>query len=184
MVPTVAGVPVLLPAHVHPEFGDPDEHYHIDWRYHPGPPIENEVVFSKEEVVYKDLPQLREVYQLQITAIRVSWYLMGKYKTKTVTDCGKCPHKGLPVYNGVCSGHGMIFNKDGTIDQETYCTVGGKLARRIGHLLIAEMTDFGRTAEFLWHRSGGDIIQSFSLGQQVSYQPSDILKISLANTEN
>jgi hypothetical protein len=27
--------------------------------------------------------------------------------------CGKCPHKGLPVYEGVCTGHGLTFDAAG-----------------------------------------------------------------------
>lgn len=111
-VPTVDGIPVLLPKHSHPSFGDPREHYHIDFRYHPDKPEQDEVVFSDSPVIYKDLPLVRESYRVFAKSTYLPIWLAGKYLMEGTS--GVCPHKGLPLVDiggGVkqCVGHGLCF---------------------------------------------------------------------------
>ena len=42
-----------------------------------------------------------------------TWGQMGLYADygRCIPKCGVCPHKGLPIQNGTCSGHRIMFNK-------------------------------------------------------------------------
>ena len=117
LVPTIQGIPVLLPAHDHPSFGSPGLHYHIDYRFLEDPPLQARVLWPKdgEEPVMVELPMLRECYDIQVQAVKVLRHLTAIYIGEQA-KCGKCPHKGMPVMNGVCVGHGLCFNAEGFVE--------------------------------------------------------------------
>lgn len=115
MIPTVDGIPVLLPAHEHPEFGDVRKHYHIDFRYLLEPARQDKVVFSDSPVVRMPLIQVKGACAAPIGNPDICLFLSQKY-TKAVD--GKCPHKGLPIVNGVCLGHNLCFDDAGWVKQD------------------------------------------------------------------
>jgi len=114
--PHINGIPVLLPRHRHDEFGDPGEHYHIDFRYHPEEPRQSYVLFTEQEPEYKPFEKVREVYHVPIQSCRISMMLAGRYRESK--GCKVCPHKGLPIMNGICVGHGLGFNDNGDVLNE------------------------------------------------------------------
>lgn len=40
--------------------------------------------------------------------------------------CGRCPHKGMPIQNGICSGHRLKWDADGTIHHKPPYTLSIK----------------------------------------------------------
>lgn len=134
-VPTINGIPVLLPRHEHASFGKPGMHYHIDWCYHPGEPEQNDVVWDDGPIVYKDLPKIREVYSFDNLPTRVVLMLTEQFAGKRKSECELCPHKGLPVIGGMCVGHGLCFNDDGEVDKEFFVEVG-PMRQRIDHTTL------------------------------------------------
>ncbi len=131
-VPTIDGVPVLLPAHDHPEFGDPGRHYHVDFRYCPDDPRQDRVVHSAADPVYALLEAVRpDGYSCNSQAARILFYLAWKYR-HAPAHCGKCPHKGLPVYDGQCVGHGLVFDADGRVVTDFFLRAGSVTLPVIG----------------------------------------------------
>jgi hypothetical protein len=165
MVPTVNGLPVLLPAHEHSKFGDPGIHYHIDYRYKEGPPKQSNVIFSDEDIIYKDLPQIRETYQVEMEALDVLIWLSGEHE-KLI--CGRCPHKGLPVHpigNGLhqCTGHGLVF-KDNDVVKDFWLRVGDE---RLEAMFQSGSYEFNMRKD---GESNGAIVET-ECGKQVSSLP-------------
>lgn len=126
MVPTIDGVPVLLPAHEHPEFGTPGMHYHVDFNYCTDEPRQDRVIHSNEKPVMVSFQIHRNGYLIVSANIKLVLWLANKYKN-CVAKNGVCPHKGLPIYGGICTGHGMAFDKDGVVAQHYYLRVAGVL---------------------------------------------------------
>lgn len=134
-VPTIDGVPVLLPAHDHPEFGDPGRHYHVDFRYCPDDPRQDRVIHSAADPVYVEREAVRpDGYPCNSQAARVLFYLAWKYRNAP-PHCGKCPHKGLPVYDGQCVGHGLVFDADGRVVRDFFLRAGSVTLPVIGGCL-------------------------------------------------
>lgn len=143
-VPTIDGVPVLLPAHDHPEFGDPGLHYHVDFRYCPDDPRQDRVIHSTAEPVYADLEPVRpDGYPCNSAAARVLFFLAWTYRNSP-PHCGKCPHKGLPVYDGQCVGHGLVFDAEGRVVRDFFLRAGSVTLPVIGG---CRMYSFLMTAE-------------------------------------
>lgn len=111
LVPIVDGKPVYLPGHDHPEFGTPGLHYHIDWHYMRGPAQQDKVV--RGEVTYEFREKFHETYELEVSAFNLIYFLSKKIKGKACE--GLCPHKGLPVIDGQCTGHGLCFDEHNNI---------------------------------------------------------------------
>lgn len=132
LVPTIKGIPVLLPPHEDtPDFGDPGIHYHIDYRFCSDPPVQNRVLFSTEEPTWEEREQVREDYELVYSGIMVLLLLTVKYREEKLNRCGRCPHKGLPVTNGQCPGHGLSF-RQGKVDSQLFIQlVGIEESRRL-----------------------------------------------------
>lgn len=125
-VPTIDGVPVLLPPHVHLDFGDPGRHYHVDFRFCPDAPDQGRVIFSEADPVYTDLEAVRpDGYRVDSSAMRVALLLAREYRDARVSDCGRCPHKGLPVFGRQCVGHGLTFDGDGRPVRSYLLRAGG-----------------------------------------------------------
>lgn len=115
LVPTINDVPVLLPPHDHPDFGKSGLHYHVDFRYYEGEPKQDMVFFTEEAPVYKEMKQVRQVYQAMVENVDIMVHLGKKYPK---SNCVTCPHKGLPlmrVSDSVvqCVGHSLCFDNNG-----------------------------------------------------------------------
>lgn len=117
LVPTIQGTPVLLPGHDHPEFGSPGLHYHIDYRFVDGVAEQAKVIWpvEGEELVMVEMEPLRETYDIHVQAGKVLRHLTNIYGGQKAV-CGKCPHKGLPIMNGVCVGHGLVFDANNCVE--------------------------------------------------------------------
>lgn len=146
-VPTIQGIPVLLPPHDHPEFGTPGQHYHVDFRYCSDQPRQDRVIHSDEKPIMLSLELIRHNYTIQSGALAVVHFLSEKYKGERA-KCGKCPHKGLPIMNGLCTGHGMAFNTAGYPEQDYHI--------RIGPELHSESLYFDRNLKLYEFKMSGD----------------------------
>lgn len=111
-VPTVRGVPVLLPGHRDTDLCERRLHYHIDRRYSN---LSGAVLDGP--IVYKDMVKLRE---LEYDGPDTMWLIILKQGYGTRSKCHVCPHRGLELNgNGRCPGHGLpqqIVAEDVTID--------------------------------------------------------------------
>lgn len=115
-VPTIEGVPVLLPGHIDKEYCLSSSgilHYHRDTRYTeswqlPWVSLVGKVEIQKHRRVsddYLNRPSLAMFY-IAVALEHPEW----------TVRCGKCPHHGLPVNkNGICAGHGLQFWPDGKL---------------------------------------------------------------------
>jgi len=186
LVPTIDGVPVLLPKHSHPAFGDPGYHYHVDYRYCDGPFVQSRVIFSDKEPVLMDLPQKRAAYQIDLASFRLPMFLARHHKK--LTACGACPHKGLPVYpvsGGIsqCVGHGLIFDANGDSIDEFYIRPKGVSCERHRLDYGPKMYEFIVTAECyvdtaIIETVDGTQIGAIPLPIKARVYPGDILRIS------
>jgi hypothetical protein len=71
------------------------------------------VLFSDADPVYLELAPVRPGgYVAESEALRLAIDLAMRFAGQSA-KCGRCPHKGLPVYHGVCTGHGMAFDREG-----------------------------------------------------------------------
>jgi hypothetical protein len=177
MVPTIRGIPVLLPAHDHPDFGDPGLHYHIDYRYCSDKPEQSRVIFSDEEPVMMDLPKVREVYITESSSLNLAHVLASRYDK---ASCGRCPHKGLEIIDGVCPGHSMAFNPDGSVIKDYYLSLFGILRKYEGTHLIYEFESNVETeVSEVDIVAGGKVkIGCLRLGPIV-VKPFDLIKVSI-----
>lgn len=102
------GKAALLPnPHVdHDHFNCTVNHYHYDSRFE----------VSGAEAYRAAAPVERRVHTCERTTpppFPPTWGQMGLYADygRCKPKCGLCPHKGLPIQNGMCSGHRIMFNK-------------------------------------------------------------------------
>ena len=118
LVPTVQGIPVLMPIHRHDEFGRPGLHWHVDYRYLAGEPSQSRVVWPETddpdgEVKYVRMARIRETYTAEMQIPHIQAYLSGRFGGVSVGADGVCPHKGLPMMpvgpsgHRRCVGHGL-----------------------------------------------------------------------------
>lgn len=140
-VPTINGVPVLLPPHEHVEFGTPGMHYHVDFRYMKEPYKQDRVIHTLDEPVLLSLEKVRDTYKVVSGNIGLILWLSRRFEGKN--SCDKCPHKGLPIVSGLCTGHGMAFNKKGFVRMDYFLRVGKSIEkidyyRNIYHFLMEE----------------------------------------------
>lgn len=182
LIPTIDNIPVLLPPHTHPEFGDPRRHYHIDYRYCLDKPEQSRVIFSDDDPIYKNLTKIREFYQAEVKGIDLPLFLSSRY------DCliaGKCPHRGLPVMpigNGVlqCPGHGLCFNQDGKVIKDYYLRVGTERELiAIKKKYSFEMKDSGSTDIALIETFCGTRVGSLTLNHPISWSTRDLVHICI-----
>jgi hypothetical protein len=112
LVPTVHGSPVIGTPHEDDFFGGTEvvpRHYHIDTRFlDAGSGV---VVRANQtprdsawQCLHEDLDQW-DGEDLGLVQMDVT---MTYADSKAI--CGRCPHQGMPIINGVCSGHRMKFD--------------------------------------------------------------------------
>lgn len=186
-VPVVDGRVVLLPSHSHPEFGDPNVHYHIDFDYDTAEPRQDDVLFSNNEPIFEERPRIRREAVAHVNSAFLQVYLQNKYRGQE-SKCGRCPHKGLPVRGGICTGHGLAFDDKGIVEDGvwlavSYCSVRHHIT---DHTVARyERYDFDIEAE---GSVRGVAIQTQS-GRQIGFvtfkdwipvMRGDILKVSLS----
>lgn len=179
LVPTIDGVPVLLPPHEHPEFGDPGLHYHVDYRFTDLEIRQNRVIHSTAEPALVDLPQVREVYTVTTANPKLLTFLAGRH---THANCGRCPHKGFPIMDGVCPGHGLVFNTDGSTVREYGFSVLGKVQYwRPGMSSVPFTWEREVLVDHVYLRAGDRTIGEVKMSctMPIPVKPGDILLISV-----
>lgn len=120
-VPTIDGRPVIDSPHDDSDhFGCHGEHYHIDSRFEDdseykamlasGGPLQMGTFVCR-----RPYPQKwgSGDFHTKNNAAAITFLLTLDYSNRR-TMCGKCPHKGMPVVDGVCSGHRLEWLPDGT----------------------------------------------------------------------
>lgn len=93
-------------------FQNVEMHHHVDNRF-----IDN---WSPNSVI-----RAGEVKMNRFTCLRadlmptvVVWMQMALYQVfadHTLKDCRVCPHRAMPIFHGLCSGHGMRWGEDGRV---------------------------------------------------------------------
>jgi hypothetical protein len=127
LVPTVNGNPIIGDPHSDNDHLNrtPEEHYHPDTRFagKANDAIRNRPLIRRGELqAYDETPPvtlepfvcIRETPDADIknfAGATMSLYLDYGH-SKSV--CGKCPHKGMPIQNGICTGHRLQWLPDGT----------------------------------------------------------------------
>lgn len=122
LVPCVDGIPVVGDPHVDAEhFNNTPLHYHCDSRFH-DQRYDVELCATLVSEMFPQHPVLEPRVCLRDTPVKwergtggttlMSLYL--KYGF-TQSKCGVCPHKLMPINNGICSGHRLEWSKGGTI---------------------------------------------------------------------
>jgi hypothetical protein len=183
LVPVLEGRVVLLPAHEHPEFGDPGKHYHIDFDYDTGVPRQDEVIFSDKTPTYKNRPKIRSNCAPTLNSVKLQRWLRDKYKGQSVT-CGKCPHKGLPVRDGICTGHGLSFDENGVVEDDLFltCALANEKHRialvALEYLIEFNIVEYGYCQSIRIENASGRVIGLINM-KQVSVTPGDTLKVHI-----
>jgi hypothetical protein len=114
-VPCIGGRPIVGEPHVdNDHFNHTPCHYHVDSRFENGPSIEFDAckpgrIKHQPMLCIRDQPVDWTSSRMTLTTIAL--YL--RYNSVTVTN--RCPHKRMPIHNGVCSGHRLKWLPDGTI---------------------------------------------------------------------
>lgn len=121
LVPCINGRPVIGDPHIDDDhFNHTENHYHCDSRFfddstlggpancavyaNQGPPkLEPRVCVRTTPSHFED-----EVLAMCRMALYADYGF-------TESKCGRCAHRGMPIINGVCSGHRLEWLPDGTI---------------------------------------------------------------------
>lgn len=124
LVPCINGIPVVGEPHVdNDHFNITEDHYHCDSRFHDERNVSLCAIRNRSATVLSlDGPKLEPRVCIRDTPLpftegRFGLALMSLYADYgfTVATCGLCPHKGMPIQNGRCSGHRLEWLPDGTI---------------------------------------------------------------------
>lgn len=107
-------VPVFPRSHADqdPEFfTDVEEHYHVDNRFVVNDPHTAIRALGKT-VFVQDMACIKEQHVPPQNIIWLHLALL-KHFADTRIKGNVCPHKGMPIINGTCAGHGLKWNHDG-----------------------------------------------------------------------
>lgn len=107
-VPSIGGLPIIGEPHEDTDwFNIAPRHYHIDSRFLDDP---TGAVLANAPVEMRPFRCIREV-PLEWDATIITWGVTVKHATSQAV-CGRCPHKGMPIQDGVCTGHRMRWLGD------------------------------------------------------------------------
>lgn len=125
LVPCVNGTPVIGEPHVdNDHFNHTELHYHCDSRFHDGElgPFAiggpaNCAQRGRSEPTVLEARRCIRTTPAPFTDGILAVCQMALHADYGFTEakCGRCPHKGMPIINGVCSGHRLKWLDDGTI---------------------------------------------------------------------
>lgn len=110
-------VPVFPKPHADQDkqfFINVEEHYHVDNRFIVWPNPGTVLRASGRKLVNKPFVCLKA----DLEPVMVVWMQMALYQVfaeHKLHDCKVCPHKGMPILNGVCAGHGLRWGDDGRV---------------------------------------------------------------------
>lgn len=119
MVPCINGVAVAGEAHTDLDHFNctPQSHYHTDSRFE-----DTEDIGFHAMIDRGIKPDMRIKTCIRSTPVDWPRDRFGMTQIALHLDyhdkhavCGRCPHKGMPIHNGVCSGHRLKWGADGTI---------------------------------------------------------------------
>jgi len=135
LVPSIDGDPVVGTPHVdHDHFQCTPNHWHLDGRFVPLSRARTAIAARGQVPVHaphvclfpepSPWPQGNHgddyLRRNAVGMVTMALYL-GHNARKAV--CGVCPHKGMPIHNGVCSGHRLKWLPDGTIAHKPPYTI-------------------------------------------------------------
>lgn len=88
-------------------FNCTERHYHYDSRFE----IVGPVAYAVTGPVVRAIHTCKRTTPTLLPFMNSGWISMGLYADYGACRpmCGMCPHKGLPIHNGVCSGHRIKF---------------------------------------------------------------------------
>lgn len=178
-VPTIDGIPVLLPPHEHIDFGTPGMHYHVDFRYTKEPYRQDRVIHTLDQPVLLSLEKVRDTYEVISENITLILWLSRRFADRT--SCNKCPHKGLPIINGLCTGHGMAFNK-GAVCTNYFLRLGKTLEKadywRNKYDLLMEEDGVASFLELV--TDGGQLVSrlKFTTLDKITYSKGDLVRVN------
>lgn len=133
LVPCVNGTPVIGEPHVdNDHFNHTENHYHCDSRFYDGEfgatshggPANCAVIPHPMPPTLEPRRCLRTTPSMFTHGV-LSMTIMALYADYgfSKAKCGRCPHRGMPIINGVCSGHRLEWLPDGTIKYKPPYTV-------------------------------------------------------------
>lgn len=87
------------------------EHFHVDSRFIDNDPHTVYRACGKEVVIH-ELPCKRVDHVPPQSIIWLHLALLRHFEGHRI-KCNVCPHKGMPIINGTCTGHGLKWSADG-----------------------------------------------------------------------
>lgn len=152
LVPCVRGVPVIGDPHVDDDhFNHTEHHYHCDSRFYDGDlgpyayggPANCAMRASGGPPVLEPHRCIRTTpSDFTDDLLAVCQMALHANYGFTEAKCGRCPHKGMPIVNGVCSGHRLRWLADGTIKHKPPYTF--QIRGTANKLVISERTELQR----------------------------------------
>lgn len=139
-VPTLGSDPIVGHPHTDSDnFNHTDYHYHVDSRFVDGrslgaqfPRHFHGVESEPKLMIWMCLRDTPEDWKHQSSPsfIPVLASLYTSFQDQ-IAVCGRCPHKGMPIHNGVCTGHRLKWNEDGSCRHRGpyYLRLGGSTGR-------------------------------------------------------
>jgi hypothetical protein len=109
-------VPVFPTPHHdrNPEFFvNVEEHYHVDNRFISDWNPHTAIRAKGKKPFVQERPCLFVKHEPPPNILWMHLALLQHYENHKLKDCNICPHKGMPIINGVCAGHGMKWNANG-----------------------------------------------------------------------
>jgi len=200
----VDGKPVIGPAHVdNTHFLCTPKHWHLDSRFvdaarsreavsaNPrfGQPVHKPHVCTTEGVVDWPPGNFAEDY-LEKNAVGMATMALYLGYNKTKALCGICPHKGMPIQGGLCSGHRLRWLPDGTVAHKPPYTI--RIRGSKNHVVLSDMPENGlieitfveacdpnvaAIVDFI--DKDGTLVSWHDFGMSYGgFRPGDVLKIS------
>jgi hypothetical protein len=127
LVPCVNGTPIVGDPHTDDDhFNRTPEHWHIDSRFDsqscggspqtcgiPTAGLTREPrVRLEPRVCVRESP--RPWTEADHKSIGFMTIALTLHYANATAKCGRCPHKGMPIQNGICTGHRLQWNDDGS----------------------------------------------------------------------
>ena len=113
LVPTITGLPVVGTPHTDDsEFNHTEDHWHVDSRF-VGPDKNTRAVTNKNGERPELMPHMcrNEIPQTmpELTLVQIMVYI--QWQDVIEYQCAYCPHRGMPIQGGRCSGHRTNWGK-------------------------------------------------------------------------
>lgn len=185
-------LPVFPKPHADDEpefFVNVPEHFHYDNRFIETRP-ESAIRSMGQPMDVRPFVAVRETHTPPQNIIWMHLALLKHFRGHRIgKDCHTCPHKGMPIINGVCAGHGLKWNADGYLKHRGPFKL--RWAGNVGEITNLRLVEIPITvaadAPFVMDilDAEGEVV--FTHAQTDSFQinalPGDLLKINNRNIE-